>query len=155
VTEKAPNPDEQVEAQQLDSEAVVAERQQGDGNSEYKDHHPDAITDRDKAEYMAYASKEREENVARHTGLAKKLMDKVDGRSLQDVQKQEQVSHHIHNANIELRRARRERKAADFLASEAGRTYDEVIKPVYDEIRELRGQTESSHTSNVQPLDSE
>ncbi len=60
--------------EQFDAEAAQAAQrvveQQHDGNPDYIEHHPDAIQDKDKAFYVAHASKAAEEQVVSSSNKA-------------------------------------------------------------------------------------
>lgn len=75
MSEQPTNPDEQAAAEQFDADAAMAAQrvvdgQVHDGNPEYPEQHPNAVTDKAKAEEMAYASKAAEEAVVKNGNQA-------------------------------------------------------------------------------------
>lgn len=127
--EQPTNPDEQ--AAQVAKQAVD-DSQQDDNNSEYLEHYPNAVVDKVKAEYMAYAEKPyREEantlsNMARKAdsdpivaGLNKERRIGVGGW---------EISHdEVPDYQDYLRNAQEDAELlADIAANEAGEAYDNL-----------------------------
>lgn len=102
----------------------------GPHNQDYLDHHPNAITDRDKAEFIANATKKSEENIADTTE-----------RILEGAVNEGDPSHrgdggrydfsYEGNRDEALRKVESKRRSTDERA--------EKLSEVYDKVEKLRG----------------
>lgn len=97
----------------------------GPHNPEYKQHHPNAIEDRDKAEVMARASKQQEEFVVQRGKVAESFVDEYADNSGR-VAGGEDADRSMQSAANAVRDAAIWRQEADKRATEAGELYDSV-----------------------------
>jgi len=86
---------------------------------DYLQEHPNAVVDRDKAEFMAYASKDSEENF---TGAAKMSLP------LDPKYGPERVAEAAHDVRYWAEDAREYRAKADMEAAKAAKDYDKTMR---------------------------
>lgn len=120
----------------------MSEKPTSDGNPEYVLHHPGAVVDKDKAEYMAYAEKPYREEATTLGDIAKK----ADGDPLVDDVAQGNGSilsgwdvdmYHPDGYQYHLRGAQgRAEELADRAGERVGEAYDNIIK-AQDELDRL------------------
>lgn len=128
------NPDLQA-SQRLDEEAASAARQvvdgqTHDGNPEYPEHHPNAIQDRDEAEYVATATKDGEEKIL---AKAKEIEDMVDWTKKDTNAARLSWTH----AKSELGELAHMRRITDKDISDAEDSYTE-IKSIQDSVKGMK-----------------
>lgn len=120
MNEQPTNPDEYA-ARQFDADAAMAaERVLSDSNSEYLEHHPNAIQNPAKAKHVAYAAKRLEERVIGHTNSALLSQTKIDTET-STANKSELRKLYV---EPHIERAQQLRARADQVAEEASTEYD-------------------------------
>ncbi len=92
-------------------------------DEEYLADYPNAIVDRDKAEYVAYASKDQEEEVAVNR---QKSLEAVANMSREESWRDGENRTPLHSAQKHAEYAEQARAEADKKAVEAGAVYDRI-----------------------------
>lgn len=117
------NPDE-IAGQQFDAESAQAAQQVvNDGNPEYLEHHPNAVTDKVKAEEMAHASKFYEEQVVENANEALRYAEAVDAPGAGHDDLHNDLPHEEYR-DMFIHRAQEARNKADQKAQQTADTYD-------------------------------
>jgi hypothetical protein len=101
----------------------------GPHNPEYTQHHPNAITDRDKAEFMARASKQQEELIVDRSKVAEMRLDEYADKAGRGFAERE-VERARADALLSAGDAAAWRQKADETAATAGELYDRVNQSV-------------------------